>query len=53
LQSAEIDVDYPHDRMLVRCAGDGCTTRPQLAAEADRCKINSCIYGVANARFCQ
>lgn len=45
LRTAELDVDYPHDRLLARCAGDGCVTRPQLATICDRTAINRCIYG--------
>lgn len=45
LRAAEIDVDYPHDRLLARCASDGtCKTRPQLAQSEDRCQINHCMY---------
>jgi hypothetical protein len=43
LRGAEIDVDYPHDRLLARCAGTSCSARPQLAQETDRCQINRCI----------
>jgi hypothetical protein len=46
LRSAEIDVDYPHDRLLARCTGPGCLARPQLTnVSRDRCAINHCIYG--------
>ena len=45
LRAAEIDVDYPHDRLLARCPSGTCVARPQLATEGDRCQINSCIYG--------
>ena len=46
LRSAEIDVDYPHDRLLARCTGPGCLARPQMTnVSRDRCAINHCIYG--------
>jgi len=45
LRSAEIDVDYPHDRLVARCAGAGCTARPQLAVPGDRPQINGCLEG--------
>ncbi|HET7500178.1 MAG TPA: hypothetical protein VFK02_04220, partial [Kofleriaceae bacterium] len=46
LGGAEIDVDYPHDRLLARCAGAGCVARPQLATESDVCPIKRCFTGV-------
>jgi hypothetical protein len=52
LHSAEIDVDYPHDRLLARCTQAGCLTRPQLTQESDRCQINRCIYGAADSVGC-
>ena len=48
LRAAEIDVDYPHDRLIARCPGGNCSARPQLAQEGDRCQINRCIYGLAD-----
>ena len=45
LRAAEIDVDYPHDRLLARCPNGTCIARPQLAETGDRCQINSCIAG--------
>lgn len=48
LRAAEIDVDYPHDRLIARCPGGNCSARPQLAQEDDRCQINRCIYGLAD-----
>jgi hypothetical protein len=45
LRAAEIDVDYPHDRLVARCAVEGtCKTLPQLAQTDDRCQINHCMY---------
>lgn len=53
LALAEVDVDYPHNRVLMRCpapavpgapAGDtGCATRPALAAADDHPRVSSCI----------
>jgi hypothetical protein len=48
LRSAEIDVDYPHDRLVARCATPGtCKARPQLSQNEDRCQINHCMYNDA------
>jgi hypothetical protein len=48
LRVAEVDVDYPHDRLIARCpAGDPrCSARPELAREGDRCQINHCVNGL-------
>lgn len=45
LALAEIDVDYPHNRMLMRCTPQSprCVARPALAAEADLCQVSRCI----------
>jgi hypothetical protein len=43
LRSVELDVDYPHDRVLARCPGADCIVRPPLAQKEDRCQINGCI----------
>lgn len=45
LRAAEIDVDYPHDRLVTRCAQDRCTARPQLAVTGDRDQVNGCLDG--------
>lgn len=45
MRELELDIDYPHNRFLARCAtpgADTCTTRPALAAEDDRDRIRSC-----------
>lgn len=53
LRSAELDVDYPHDRLLARCTGAGCLARPQMTnVTRDRCAINHCIYGAADSVGC-
>ena len=43
MRLAELDIDYPHDRVLTRCASDRCTTRPELAAEGARTQIRGCL----------
>lgn len=45
LRTAEVDVDYPHDRLIARCATDGCTARPQLGQERDRPQLLGCLGG--------
>ena len=50
LRGAEIDVDYPHDRLLARCPGSQCSARPSLAQVGDRCQINRCIKGLPDFR---
>jgi hypothetical protein len=52
LRAAEIDVDYPHDRLLARCTGAGCSARPELAQSGDVCQINRCIRGAGDQRAC-
>ncbi|HEX3764226.1 MAG TPA: hypothetical protein VHW23_36280 [Kofleriaceae bacterium] len=56
LRDAEIDVDYPHDRLIARCIGGrgnpNCKVRPQLTESGDRCQINHCIYGPADNVGC-
>jgi hypothetical protein len=45
LKLAEIDVDYPHDRLLARCRGGACCARPELVDTTDEqlAQINRCI----------
>ena len=43
LLTAEIDVDYPHNRMLARCTGDGCITRPQFTESTNRTQVRGCL----------
>lgn len=43
LRTTEIDVDYPHNRVLARCSGVGCVTRPGLAQRSDRDQIQRCV----------
>jgi hypothetical protein len=49
LALAEVDVDYPNNRMLVRCApgSTACRGRPALAAKEDRKQVNSCVNPAA------
>ncbi len=43
MKTAEIDVDYPHNRLLFRCAGEGCITRPQLTESRNRTQVRGCL----------
>jgi hypothetical protein len=43
LAAAEFDVDYPHNRMLFRCAEPGCTIRPTLRDVDSRPVVAACI----------
>lgn len=43
LKTAEIDVDYPHNRVLVRCTGEGCVARPQLTEASNRPQVRGCL----------
>jgi hypothetical protein len=46
LRPAEIDVDYPHDRLVARCVREGCVARPQFAEfenNEDQTSILSCL----------
>lgn len=43
LDALEVDVDYPHDRLLFRCAGPGCVVRPALRDRASRPIIDTCV----------
>jgi hypothetical protein len=52
LRGAEIDVDYPHDRLLARCPGGNCVARPQLAQTTDVCQIKRCFTGLADHHGC-
>jgi hypothetical protein len=51
LRTVELDVDFPHDRMLARCPGGNCIVRPPLADSGDRCQFNRCIKDLADLRF--
>ena len=48
MRLAEIDVDFPHDRVLARCAADRCRVRPELAAEGARTQIRGCLGEAPN-----
>ena len=45
MKTAEIDVDYPHNRLLARCTSldDGCVTRPQITDSIDREQGRGCL----------
>lgn len=43
LRSLEVDIDYPHNRVLARCSGPGCVTRPALNEAGKRARVNLCI----------
>ena len=43
LRTAEIDVDYPHNRLLARCLVDGCRTRPAVTESRDRTQAQGCL----------
>lgn len=43
LRTAEIDVDYPHNRLLARCLVDGCKTRPAANNSPERVQAQGCI----------
>lgn len=43
LRTLELDADYPHSRVLVRCTGEGCVTRPGLTEVSDRTQIQGCL----------
>lgn len=41
--TVEVDVDYPHNRVLARCANDGCTQRPAITSRGDRSAVLACV----------
>ncbi len=43
LRTVEVDIDYPHNRVLGRCTADGCIARPELAGRSDRAQIQGCL----------
>jgi hypothetical protein len=44
LASVELDIDYPHDRLLWRCSDpEACRTRPQLDGIANRQRFLECL----------
>jgi hypothetical protein len=51
LRTVELDIDFPHDRVLARCPAGDCIVRPPLAESGDRCQINRCIKGLTDLRF--
>lgn len=45
LEATEVDIDYPHNRVLARCRNPSCVARPALSAEEDRTFVRNCISG--------
>ena len=43
MRTAELDVDYPHNRLLARCMADGCRTRPAVTETHERVQAQGCI----------
>lgn len=43
LAATEFDVDYPHNRLLFRCAASGCVARPALRDRASRLVVGQCL----------
>ncbi len=43
LRTSEIDIDYPHNRLLARCVADGCRTRPSVTESRERTQAQGCI----------
>lgn len=43
LASTAFDVDYPNNRLLLRCVAAGCVTRPALGEETPRENAAACI----------
>jgi len=43
LRDLELDVDYPHDRLLARCTTDACTMRTALPEQSDRSAVTRCL----------
>jgi len=43
LETVELDIDYPHARVLGRCTSPDCSTRPALPEREFRTKVSGCI----------
>jgi hypothetical protein len=43
MQTAELDVDYSHNRVLGRCTVTTCVARPEMQTTADRPSVRSCL----------
>ena len=43
LAATEFDVDYPHNRLLFRCAASACVARPALRDRASRLIVGQCL----------
>jgi hypothetical protein len=42
LRDVELDVDYPHNRVLVRCTTSSCEVRPAIDEREDRETVARC-----------
>lgn len=43
LATTALDVDYPNNRLLVRCVAAGCVARPKMITTASRDTIQRCV----------
>ena len=43
MRQVEFDIDYPHNRVLARCASPDCVTRPGLEGRGDRTQVRGCL----------
>lgn len=43
LDALEMDIDYPHDRVLARCTTEACKMRVALPDSADRARVQRCV----------
>lgn len=43
LATTELDVDYPNNRLLLRCVGGGCVARPSFIDSGSRSTIAACV----------
>jgi len=43
LATTEFDVDYPNNRLLLRCVGGGCVARPTFIDSGSRRTIDDCV----------
>jgi hypothetical protein len=48
LQNVEVDIDYPHDRLLGRCFGPGCDARPEMSSTCELARVQECLGLPAN-----
>ena len=43
LRATELDIDYPHNRVLARCPAATCTARPAISAGDERDNARACL----------